>query len=128
MDGLSQRIKLLYEGNVIDESGCRDLERLVALLVEKCGVDRDDERLVPIVTHLAAAIGRCAEGETVPSLGSEELSEVCGSDLYPKIEEICSELASLMENSLSPEERNYLLVHIGGLLTALQADERGEDL
>lgn len=126
MDELTHRICLLREGGVVSESGCRDLVTAVCLLAEKCSLDRDDERLVPFVTHLAAAIGRADDGEAVAQMSRSTLEEVQSSDLYPEIADVCDRLITAMENRLSDDERDYLIVHIGGLLTSLQTGEKGE--
>ena len=78
-------------------------------------------------THLAAAFGRGSNGEAVRPLGPQVLADVKGSPLYPKIVEICDALTRSFENSLSEDERDFLLVHVGGLLAAVQAQEGGED-
>lgn len=127
MGELTERIETLRSLGVVDEAGYRDLRRAVSLVSEVCGIGAEDERLAPLATHLAAAFGRGSNGEAVCPLGPQVLADVKGSPLYPRIVEICDALTRSFENSLSEDERDFLLVHVGGLLAAVQAQEGGED-
>lgn len=127
MDALSERIDILRGAGLIDGSGARDLERIADTLVAECAVSRDDARLAALVTHVAAAIDRARRGESVPPLSSDLVDEVRASALYPSIRHIGGEIFSSMENELPSDERDFVIVHIGGLLTSVRAKtERGE--
>lgn len=128
MGELTERMETLRSVGIVDEVGYRDLERAVSLVSEACGIGAEDERLAPLVTHLAAAFGRGNGGETVCPISPHVLADVKASPLYPRMVEICDALTRSFENSLSEDERDFLLVHVGGLLATVQAQEGGEGL
>lgn len=123
MDELDERIELLHQSGFVDEAGRRDLEELAHVLTKECGVARDDEHLATLVTHVAAALKRAADGEKVNPISADILQEVRESPVADEAARIQVVLLDAMENNLSQDEKDFVLVHIGGLLTALQADE-----
>ena len=116
MDDLDERIEVLRSCGVIDDSGVRDLKKIAEILVSECGVSRDDEVLGTLVTHVAAALKRARDGEKINPLTSDVISDVMGSDVYPEALRIQQKILDSMENDLSADERDFVLVHVGGLL------------
>lgn len=116
MDGLDERIEVLRSCGFVDDSGVRDLNRIAETLVSECGVSRNDEVLGTLITHVAAALKRARDGEKINPLAADIVSDVKGSEVYPEALRIQRELLDSMENDLSADERDFVLVHIGGLL------------
>lgn len=116
MSELDERIELLSTCGFVDESGKRDLETIARVLTEECGVDRDDEILGTLVTHVAAALKRARDGEKINPLSADIVGDVKASSVYPEAARVQCELLGAMENDLSADERDFVLVHIGGLL------------
>ncbi len=116
MDELSERIEVLRSCGFVDDPGMRDLNRIAEVLVSECGVSRDDEVLGTLITHVAAALKRARDGEKINPLAADIISDVEDSEVYPEALRIQRELLDSMENDLSADERDFVLVHIGGLL------------
>lgn len=116
MDALDERIEVLRSCGFVDDSGVRDLSKIAEILVSECGVSRDDEVLGTLITHVAAALKRSRDGEKINPLAADVISDVKGSDIYPEALRIQQEILDSMENDLSADERDFVLVHVGGLL------------
>ena len=67
MEELKQRIEMLQECGFVDEIGKADLYRIVEIL-QKHGIDTNDDNTGVLVTHVAAALKRSADGEIVTPL------------------------------------------------------------
>lgn len=116
MDGLDERIEVLRSCGFVDDSGVRDLNKIAGILVSECGVSREDEVLATLVTHVAAALKRARDGEKINPLSPDVIADVKGSVIYPEALRIQQKILDSMENDLSPDERDFVLVHVGGLL------------
>jgi len=121
-DELDERIELLYQCGFCDEAGRDGLRRVVDALVRECGVKRDDEVLGMLVTHVAAALKRVREGEAITPLSPEIVEEVRSSPAYAEAKRIRDELIDALGFELPEAEKDFVLVHVGGLLL-LQANE-----
>ncbi len=122
MSELSERIEVLFTCGFVDDSGKKDLEAIARVLTEECGVDEDDEVLGTLVTHVAAALKRARDGEKINPLSADIVDDVKASPVYQEAARIQAELLDAMENDLSDDEKDFVLVHIGGLLMS-QATE-----
>lgn len=116
MDELGERIKILRNCGFVDDSGVRDLNRIADALVLECGVSRSDEVLGALITHIAAALKRARDGERINPLSSDVIADVKDSAVYPEALRIQRTLLDSMENDLLQDERDFVLVHVGGLL------------
>ena len=116
MDELDERIGVLQACDFVDESGVRDLNRIAEILIAECGATRDDEVLGTLVTHVAAALKRAKDGEKVNPLSPDILADVRESAVFPEALRIQQELLNSMENVLPQDERDFVLMHVGGLL------------
>lgn len=121
MDELDERIELLHQSVFVDEVGKADLEALVDVLTKDCGVPRSNEQLATLVTHVAAAFKRTADGEKINPISNEVLQEIKDSPFYDEAAKIQGQIIAAMKNELSEDEKNFVLVHVGGLLMVLQA-------
>lgn len=118
MDELDERISILEQCGFVDATGRRDLEALADVVCQSCGVDRNDEVLGTLVTHVAAALKRARDGEKINPLSAEIVAEVRESPVYPEARRIQEAALAAMENELSEDEKDFVLVHVGGLLMA----------
>lgn len=116
MDELDQRIDILQQGGFVDETGRNDLEKLVQVLTKDYGFPHSDELLGVLVTHVAAALKRQRDGEAINPIEDDILEDVKSSKVYPEAKEIKNKIVASMTNQLSPDEENFILVHVGGML------------
>lgn len=116
MDELDERIGVLHQCGFVDETGARDLEKIAEILVKECGVSRESEVLGTLVTHVAAAIKRVRDGEKVDPLSPEIVAEVKASPVHDEAERIQQLVIDAVTSELPQEEKDFVLVHVGGLL------------
>lgn len=116
MDGLEQRLEILQQSGFFDESGRRDLDAMIRVLAEKYGFPRNDETLGVLVTHVAAALKRQKDGEEINPIDAGVLQDVGSSDVYPEAKKIQTDVVDAMEHKLPEAEKDFILVHVGGLL------------
>lgn len=126
MSELRERMRLLREANVVDDSGLRDLEEIVRLLKEEAGVDENSPQLAALVAHVAMALHRRSLSEQVKPVSSEAMEDVRESFVYPEALRLQRLIDSRMSNALSEDEQGYVLVHVGGLLLSVEDHARGE--
>lgn len=116
MDGLEQRLEILQQIGFFDESGRRDLDAMIRVLAVKHGFPRNDETLGVLVTHVAAALKRQKDGEEINPIDAGVLKDVRASDVYPEAKKIQTDVIDAMEHKLPEAEKDFILVHVGGLL------------
>ena len=116
MDDLEQRIEILQQSGFFDESGRRDLDAMIRVLAGKYGFPRNDETLGVLVTHVAAALKRQKDGEEINPIDAGVLQDVRSSDVYPEAKKIQTDVVDAMEHKLPEAEKDFILVHVGGLL------------
>lgn len=121
-DELSERMDVLQQAGFVDETGRRDLEAIADILTTECGVERDNEILGTLVTHVAAALRRARDGEAIDPLDPAVVDDVRSSPVYDEARRLQQEILAAMESELSEPEQEFVLVHVGGLLTS-RADE-----
>lgn len=126
MDKLDERIEFLCQSGFVNEVGKHNLEELVHILTLECGVSRTNKHVVMLITHVAMALKRTTTGEQVNPISESALKEVRESSVADEAIRVQTMLLNAMENNLSEDEKNYVLVHVGSLLMALQTDERRE--
>lgn len=123
MDELDERLDVLQQCGFFDEAGRRDLEAAASVLVAECGVSRTDEHVATLITHVAAAFKRSADGEKINPIGSDILAEVRESAIAEEAARIQGLVLGAMDTKLSDDEKDFVLVHVGGLLMSAQANE-----
>jgi transcriptional regulatory protein LevR len=116
MDELDQRIDILHQTGFVDETGRKDLEKLIKVLTQSYGFPHSDELLGVLVTHVATALKRQRDGKAINPIEDDILEDVRSSKVYPEANEIKDEIVASMTNRLSADEENFILVHVGGLL------------
>lgn len=126
MDKLDERIAFLYQSGFVDEVGKHGLEELVHILTSECGISRTNNHVVMLITHVAMALKRATAGEQVNPIPESALQEVRESPVADEAIRVQTMLLNAMDNNLSEEEKDYILMHVGSLLMALQTDKRME--
>lgn len=126
MGDLRERMLLLRDAEVVDDSGLRDLEVVMRLLEEETGVDEKSPQLAALVTHVAMALSRRRSRESVVPVADDVMEDVRESPVYSEALRIQRMIASRMQNELPEDEWEYVLVHVGGLLMSVADDARGE--
>ena len=126
MGDLRERMLLLRDAEVVDDSGLHDLEAVMRLLEEETGVDEKSPQLAALVTHVAMALSRRRSRERVVPVADDVMEDVRESPVYSEALRIQRMIASRMQNELPEDEWEYVLVHVGGLLMSVADDARGE--
>ena len=121
-DELDERIEVLRSCGFVDDVQAEELGRMAMILVEECGVSRESEVLATLVTHVAAALKRVREGEPVSPLSQEALDDVRESPVFEEALRIQREILGIITTELPNAEKDFVLVHVGGLLIS-QANE-----
>lgn len=127
MGVLEERINLLNESGLVDESGGRDLESVACVVVRETGIAREDIRLASLVTHIAAALHRKNTNEKVAPIAPEVMDDVYASSTYPEAKRVTDVLFSEMENALPKDEADFVLAHVEGLLMSLEGVSSSND-
>lgn len=115
-DELDERIEVLRNCGFIDDAQAVELARMAETLVKECGTSRESEVLATLVTHVAAALKRVREGEPIDPLSQEALDDVRESPVYEEALRIREELLGIISTELPDAEKDFVLVHVGGLL------------
>lgn len=118
MEGLKQRIETLYECGFVDDAGKADLYRIVEIL-QNHGIETNDDNTGVLVTHVAAALKRSADGEIVTPFDAEVLGQVKEIEKYEEAVTIQKEILDSMTHKLSADEQDFVLVHIGTILESV---------
>ena len=121
-DELDERIEVLRSCGFVDDVQAEELGRMAMILVEECGVSRESEVLATLVTHVAAALKRVRKGEPVSPLSQEALDDVRESPVFEEALRIQREILGIITTELPNAEKDFVLVHVGGLLIS-QANE-----
>ena len=69
-----------------------------------------------LVTHVAAALKRQKDGEEIDPIDAGVLEDVKSSEVYPEAKKIQEDVIAAMEHKLPEDEKDFILVHVGGLL------------
>lgn len=120
---LDERISVLHQAGFVNESERRSLEGVVDVLTVKYGFDRESDVLGSLVTHVAVSMKRMREGEQIEPMPQEALDDVAASEQYPKVQEITREVIGALAVDVPEREREFILVHVGGLVVSSQQEE-----
>lgn len=122
------RLRLLRDSGVIRPDVEAAMRSAVGWLEKAC-IPMDSEQGRMFVTHVAMAVQRAVDGETIAGLSPDLMEEVKGSPWFPTAEKFLDFIGSLGV-SLPESEQGYLLVHVCSLLQGSGSDEvrgRGSD-
>ena len=128
MGGIDERMTLLRAAGIVDDTGLRDLEALVRVVVSETGVSPDDAHLASLATHVASALHRCATGERVDPVPDEVMADVRESAVYPEARRVQRLIEAEMVNQLPEDERDFVLAHVGSLLMSEHDAQGGGEM
>ena len=74
------------------------------------------------MAHLCAAFGRNATQEKVEPLLPEAFAEVKELESYPQSLDMLENIKSVIHNSLSQDEQEYVLLHLNTLIAKLNEE------
>lgn len=115
MNEAKERIQILTEGKVISlktgEYVCQVIDCL-----EASGLKIDQDKLNTMLTHLAMATQRLAEGKEAEMPDEAVWQEVEEDSCYQEAEELVQTIEKLSFLSYPESERRYLLIHICNML------------
>ncbi|MDF2613460.1 MAG: hypothetical protein K0S71_1246 [Clostridia bacterium] len=114
-----ERINLLKEYGIVNESGYEDLLTIKRVFAEKFNIILTEENAGVMITHIATAFKRLETKEKVNPIDENVLEELKKEEVYIKAAEILKCLKEAVRNQLSKEEDTFILVHICTLLSQL---------
>ena len=117
---LKERIEMLTTCGFVEDSGRNDLYKIADILENKYQIPVDDDTAGVLITHIAAALKRAREGEKVEPLEADILAQVSEIQEYETALSIRKTILEEMANELSPDEQDFLLVHIGTILQSTE--------
>lgn len=118
----TERLELYQEGGMIKEDDVKDVLAIVAMFKEKYDIQLCEENADTFVAHLCAAFGRNATQEKVEPLLPESFAEVKELESYPLSLDMLENIKSVIHNSLSQDEQEYVLLHLNTLIAKLNEE------
>ena len=118
----TERLELYQEGGMIKEDDVKDVLAIVAMFKEKYDIQLCEENADTFVAHLCAAFGRNATQEKVEPLLPESFAEVKELESYPQSLDMLENIKSVIHNSLSQDEQEYVLLHLNTLIAKLNEE------
>lgn len=115
---IMERINLMKECRMIDDSAYVDLVKIVKIFKEDFQFDLTEENGGVMITHIGAAINRLKSGEEIEPLGREVLKQAEEEPSYPTALAILDQVKQKMVCKLPDIEQEFLLVHICNTLAA----------
>lgn len=113
---LMERIRLLREYGMMDETAFEDILAIMKLFKEEYGIELTEENAGIMITHMSSAFHRNVTGEEIDAMDACILEEIKEVPEYVRAERILVSIASGIKNDLSKKEMEYFLVHICNLL------------
>ncbi|CDL85934.1 hypothetical protein [Xenorhabdus cabanillasii] len=115
---VEQRLAILLQGGVIDKDIYENMLDVVHIL--------EDIWLIPVrhpqgemaLTHMASAFMRSRRGEIVSPVEKEILEKIERSEYYTQLLTIHHSLLEKFTLTLHPNEEDYLLINLYGLILA----------
>ncbi|WP_015295710.1 PRD domain-containing protein [Tepidanaerobacter acetatoxydans] len=115
MMDINNRIKILYDGGVIDGK-VRDLALKTAAWLSQMGINVEDEKGNMFITHLAMSFQRIKDGNTVEALEDFIIDELQNNKNYPKAQDFIDFIEKEGKIKLPESEKGYILLHICSLM------------
>lgn len=113
---IMERIHLLREYGVADETAYEDLTVIVELMYRRFDLRLTEENAGTMITHLAAAFKRNGIGEEIAPVSAAALEGLRAELDYPRSVEMKDAICGAISNTLSATEQDYLLLHLCTLL------------
>ena len=112
---LRERIRILYEGNVISK-GVKDFVDYTIDSLEEQMPKTDEEKLKMFTTHLAMATQRISEGKIVDSMDELIWEELLEDELYQTASDFYETIMEQSPVDFPTSEKQFLILHIRTLL------------
>lgn len=112
---MEERLKILYDGNVIDSEiykVCVDIHDNIFVIR---GLDKKNA-YTTLMTHLAMAAQRIKNKEKIQPMEKMIVNELKQQREFKKAEEILNTLSSYFSFELPEEELDYVLLHLLNML------------
>ncbi len=113
---IKERIIILNESNQIDDDVRQRLIKLVTDFEKELNIKLDEENSSMFITHLAVAMTRTKESNTVNMPDEDLITELKESENYVKMNNLYVKLCDFMDFKFPEEEKWFILVHLNGLL------------
>lgn len=114
-----ERIELLKEYGIVNETGYEDLLSIKKMFEERFHIVLTEENAGVMITHIAAAFKRLETKEKINPIDESVLEALQEEEVYPKAVEILKALKEEIKSKLSEDEDAFVLVHICTLLSQL---------
>lgn len=115
---METRLQILHDAQVIDQDVYAGMLAVVSRLEQHWKLRIRHAQGEMMITHMANAMMRSRQGDIIPAIDDEVLSEIASSPLYANIQEIHHDLLSLFTITVPDYEQGYLLANIYGLVLA----------
>ncbi|SHO43917.1 PRD domain-containing protein [Anaerocolumna xylanovorans] len=113
---LMERIRLLQEYGMMDETAFEDILTIIKLFKEEYGIELTEKNAGIMITHMSSAFHRNVTGEEIDAMDAGIVEEIKQVPEYAKAGQILVSIVSGIKNNLSKKEMEYFLVHICNLL------------
>ena len=123
---IMERIGLLKEYNIADQTAYDDLVAIIKLIRERFGILLTEENAGVMITHIAAAFGRNRSGESVNPLVEAAVRELREHPCHSQAAEMLEALQGVITNELNEIEREFVLLHLCNLLYSINK-KRGKE-
>jgi len=112
---IRDRIKILYNGGVIDEE-VRELSFKTVSWLEKRYIKLDDEKGHMFLTHLTMSLERIRKGGQVEALESYLIDELQNNKVQAITQDFINFIQEAGKIQLPESEKGYILLHLCSLI------------
>lgn len=119
---IMERIDLMRGCDLIDEKGYQDLCEILAQC-KQIGVLLTEENAGVMITHIGAAFKRITTKEIVEPLDIAVIDQLKQEESYPAALKLIEIFKENLQNVLSDQEYNFILVHLMNVLENSKNEE-----
>ena len=112
MIDLPFRIRLLSDAEQISPAEADGLTAMLKMFAEKWHIELNEDNAGMFITHLAIALKRMRENDTIQALDCAIIDEIQASVAYPQSVTAMNEIESLFNVNLSDSEKGYIYLHL----------------
>ncbi len=116
---LAPRLDIIKSCDLTSETGYEDLLTIVDIFKRDFDIELTEENAGVMITHLASAFKRIETGETVNPLDPDLVAQMKEEPVYPLTQKIVDTVLANINNTLSADEQDFMLVHVGTLLSEM---------
>ncbi len=117
---METRLQILHDAQVIDKDVYLGMLTVIMRLEQHWNLRIRHAQGEMMITHMANAMMRARQGDVIPAIDEDVLSEIAGSNLYANIQEMHHDLLSIFTFAVPEYEQGYLLANLYGLILAQQ--------